>query len=105
MQFSENLRAKMQKTSKRSNPKRKPARESHATLEKFGQKKQSQEAKKTIKGGPRDPCANSKKTGTKWQIQKENRHAQPQQCLKTWVQPKQALGLKARPKENLMGTK
>ena len=44
MQFSENLWAKMQKHSEQAQiPKRKPAGDPHATLEKLGQEKQSQE--------------------------------------------------------------
>ena len=59
MQFLENLWTKMQKTSEQAQiPKRKPARDPHATFEKLGQEKQSQEAFKNYKRWSQGPMCN-----------------------------------------------
>ena len=77
MQFSENLRAKKQKTSKWAQIPKENLQGSLMQLWKsLDRRNKAKKHYKTIKGGPRDPCAIFRKTRTKQQIHKENRHAQ-----------------------------
>ena len=104
MQFLKTYELKRKASKQAQIPKRKPARGPHATLEKLDRKNKAKKHLKTTKDGPKDPCAIFRKTRAKQQVPKKIRHAQPQQSSKTWVQPKQALGLKAKPEENHLET-